>query len=81
MNDAIGMTMALPIDLNGQSEFMAEEVENVGADGMLPAESQTGQATPSQRSPKQPFGERQASPEGAGAPDRVVRRDHEYNLT
>lgn len=43
MSDPVWMCVALPIDLDGHSDFVAVEVQNIGSNGMLATKAQFGE--------------------------------------
>jgi len=80
MGDVVRVIVALAVDLYRQSKLPAVEIEDVGADRVLPAEAEAGQTLSTQGLPQKDLGQGEPSPELAGMLDGIVRRDHSCNL-
>jgi len=76
MTDLVRIIMPPAVDFDAQREIAAEEVEDVRADRMLSAKPEAAQSASPQGTPEQPLGQRQTTPQGAGARDREGWRFH-----
>ena len=57
MSDPVWICVALAINLDGHSDFVAVEVQNVRANGMLATKAQFGEPPSAQSGPQQTFGQ------------------------
>lgn len=81
MTDLVGLFVALTIDLDGQPAFVAVEVENVGADGVLTTKPVAAQLSSTELDPEEPLRQGQLAAQASGSRNGEAGRFHAYNLS